>query len=61
MSAPTAKDVKALRDLTGAGMLDCRNALVETGRINPALLPLTPMLRVVLSAPPSATRRVALP
>ena len=30
MSAPTAKDVKALRDLTGAGMLDCRNALVET-------------------------------
>jgi elongation factor Ts len=30
MAAPTAKDVKALRDLTGAGMLDCRNALVET-------------------------------
>jgi elongation factor Ts len=30
MSAPTAKDVKALRDLTGAGMLDCRNALAET-------------------------------
>ena len=30
MSAITAKDVKALRDLTGAGMLDCRNALVET-------------------------------
>jgi elongation factor Ts len=29
-TAPTAKDVKALRDLTGAGMLDCRNALVET-------------------------------
>jgi elongation factor Ts len=30
MSAPTAKEVKALRDQTGAGMLDCRNALVET-------------------------------
>jgi elongation factor Ts len=30
-TAPSAKDVKALRDLTGAGMLDCRNALVETG------------------------------
>ena len=30
MAAPTAKDVKALRDLTGAGMLDCRNALAET-------------------------------
>jgi elongation factor Ts len=27
----TAKDVKALRDLTGAGMLDCRNALRESG------------------------------
>jgi elongation factor Ts len=26
-----AKDVKALRDLTGAGMLDCRNALAEAG------------------------------
>ena len=30
MSAITAKDVKALRDRTGAGMLDCRNALAET-------------------------------
>jgi elongation factor Ts len=30
MSAITAKDVKALRDRTGAGMLDCRNALSET-------------------------------
>jgi elongation factor Ts len=30
MSAPTAKDVKALRDLTGAGMLACRDALAET-------------------------------
>ncbi len=30
MSTPTAQDVKALRDLTGAGMMDCRNALVET-------------------------------
>jgi elongation factor Ts len=29
-TAPSAKDVKALRDLTGAGMLDCRNALVES-------------------------------
>jgi elongation factor Ts len=25
-----AKDVKALRDLTGAGMMDCKRALVET-------------------------------
>ena len=25
----TAADVKALRDRTGAGMLDCKNALVE--------------------------------
>jgi elongation factor Ts len=31
MSAVTAKDVKALRDLTGAGMLACRDALSETG------------------------------
>jgi len=30
MSAISAKDVKALRDRTGAGMLDCRNALSET-------------------------------
>jgi elongation factor Ts len=30
MSAVTAQDVKALRDRTGAGMLDCRNALAET-------------------------------
>jgi elongation factor Ts len=30
MSAITAKDVKALRDRTGAPMLDCRNALAET-------------------------------
>ena len=29
MSAITAKDVKALRDLTGAGMLACRDALSE--------------------------------
>jgi elongation factor Ts len=27
----TAADVKRLRELTGAGMLDCKNALVETG------------------------------
>src|ERR1700730_15435237 len=27
----TAKDVKALRDATGAGMMDAKKALVETG------------------------------
>jgi elongation factor Ts len=31
MTEVTAKDVKALRDLTGAGMLACRDALTETG------------------------------
>ncbi|HET9101847.1 MAG TPA: translation elongation factor Ts [Solirubrobacteraceae bacterium] len=31
MSAVSAKDVKTLRDLTGAGMLACRDALSETG------------------------------
>ncbi len=31
MSAPSAKDVKELRDRTGAGMMACRDALVETG------------------------------
>ena len=30
MSAVSAKEVKALRDRTGAGMLACRNALAET-------------------------------
>jgi len=30
MSAITAQDVKALRDLTGAGVLACREALAET-------------------------------
>jgi elongation factor Ts len=30
MSPITAQDVKALRDRTGAGMLDCRNALAES-------------------------------
>ena len=30
MSAVTAKEVKVLRDRTGAGMLDCRNALSES-------------------------------
>ena len=30
MSGPSAKEVKALRDRTGAGMLDCRNALKES-------------------------------
>ena len=27
----SAKDVKALRDMTGAGMMDCKKALTETG------------------------------
>ena len=31
MAAYTAKDVAALRQMTGAGMLDCKNALEETG------------------------------
>jgi elongation factor Ts len=31
MSAPTAKEVKELRDRTGAGVLACREALAETG------------------------------
>jgi len=31
MSTVTAKDVKVLRDRTGAGMMDCKNALVEAG------------------------------
>ena len=31
MANYTAADVKRLRELTGAGMLDCKNALVETG------------------------------
>jgi elongation factor Ts len=30
VSTITAKDVKALRDQTGAGMMDCKRALVET-------------------------------
>ncbi len=30
MSSISAKDVKALRDQTGAGMMDCKRALVET-------------------------------
>ncbi len=30
MSDVSAKEVKALRDRTGAGMMDCRNALKET-------------------------------
>ena len=30
-TAISAKDVKALRDRTGAGMMDCKNALAETG------------------------------
>lgn len=31
MSDITAAQVKALREATGAGMMDCKNALVETG------------------------------
>jgi elongation factor Ts len=31
MSDVTAAQVKALREATGAGMMDCKNALVETG------------------------------
>ncbi len=31
MSEVTAAQVKALREATGAGMMDCKNALVETG------------------------------
>ncbi len=31
MANYSAADVKRLRDLTGAGMLDCKNALVESG------------------------------
>ena len=31
MASYTAKDVSALRQMTGAGILDCRNALEETG------------------------------
>ena len=27
----TASDVKALRDRTGAGMMDCKSALTEAG------------------------------
>ncbi|MDT5349191.1 MAG: elongation factor Ts, partial [Mycobacterium sp.] len=30
MANYAAADVKRLRELTGAGMLDCKNALVET-------------------------------
>ena len=31
MASYTAKDVATLRQMTGAGMLDCQNALEETG------------------------------
>ena len=30
--AVTAKMVKELREMTGAGMMDCKKALVEIGR-----------------------------
>ena len=29
--SPTAKEVMALRSATGAGMMDCKAALIETG------------------------------
>ncbi len=29
--SPSAKEVKALRDRTGAGMMDAKKALVESG------------------------------
>ena len=32
MANYSAADVKRLRELTGAGMLDCKNALVDAGR-----------------------------
>ncbi|HEY8194092.1 MAG TPA: translation elongation factor Ts, partial [Hyphomicrobium sp.] len=31
MTTITAADVKKLRDMTGAGMMDCKTALTETG------------------------------
>ncbi|MBM3687448.1 MAG: elongation factor Ts, partial [Actinobacteria bacterium] len=31
MSTITAADVKKLRDLTGAGMMECKKALEESG------------------------------
>lgn len=31
MAQPTASDVQTLREKTGAGMMDCKKALVETG------------------------------
>ncbi|HEY7967774.1 MAG TPA: elongation factor Ts, partial [Solirubrobacteraceae bacterium] len=31
MAEISAKDVKALRDRTGAGMMDCKKALTEAG------------------------------
>lgn len=40
MSGISAKDVKALRDLTGAGMMDCKRALVESGGDTDAALEL---------------------
>ena len=40
MSNISAKDVKALRDETGAGMMDCKRALVETNGDKAAALEL---------------------
>src|SRR3712207_3660539 len=38
MADISAKDVKALRDQTGAGMMECKNALVESdGDIDKAI------------------------
>ena len=31
MANPSAEDVKTLREKTGAGIMECKNALVETG------------------------------
>ena len=51
MSTPTisAKDVKALRDLTGAGMMDCKKALQETeGDVDAAVTWLREKMRKLL-------------
>ena len=38
MMAFTAKDVQALREMTGVGMMDCKKALTETdGDMNKAV------------------------
>jgi elongation factor Ts len=37
MAAATSADIKTLRDRTGAGMLDCKKALTETGDMEKAI------------------------